>query len=227
MELDSGPRNVVVTNNVMFDNTRSAVVLYQYDAVLRGRSDMSGGDMFNLVFANNTIVGPTAVTIANENTYASLECAVRDVTFVNNVISTTQCVLAFVDRFGGSLAYRDRDGVVFEHNLIECGGVGVAMRLWNGTTTTLQFAMEPWQRVHAATVRDNVAAAPQFRDTARRDYELTPASPAIGLGIDVDAMNLPLPTESLQDLRHALRVDVLGLTRGKVLDAGAYQMFRP
>jgi hypothetical protein len=222
LELDSGPRNVVVTNNLMFNNARSAIVLYEYDAVLRGRSDMSGGDMFNIVFAHNTIIGPTAVTISNEGTYASLDFTVRDVTFANNVIVTTQCVLAFVDRFGGSLAYRDRDGVVFEHNLIDVGP-GVAMRLWNGTTTTLQFTMDQWQRVHGATVHNNLAATPQFRDATRHDYGLTPASPARELGANVDAMRISLSSESLQDLRNALRVDVLGLTRGTVLDAGAYR----
>ncbi|MCL2701581.1 MAG: putative Ig domain-containing protein [Phycisphaerae bacterium] len=222
MEFDSGPRNVVVTNNVMFDNYRSAIVLYHYDAVLRGRSDMTGGDMFNMVFANNTILGAVAVTISNENTYSTLQNGVYGVTFANNVISTTQCVLAFVDQYGGSLAYRDRDGIRFVNNVVECVAGG-AMRLWNGTAIMLQFMMPQWQQVHAATVRNNVAAAPQFRSLALRDFELTPASPALGLGLAVDAMGASLSAESLQDLRNALAHDVLGMVRGQTIDAGAYQ----
>jgi len=226
IEFDDGVRDAVVANNTIVNNSQNQIVLYQYDAVARGRDDMHGGDIYNIVFANNTIVGDSGIKVSNEGVGQAVGMDIRDVTFANNVIQVSDRVLLFYDdtyTTGGSIAFGYADSIYFENNLVDSPKSAGDVVMEDNQTVSHGWSFNAWQNTHSQVAWGNVCDNAGFVNSTLQDYNLTNTSHARDLGLLPDEMRLSLCTASTQALNTAVGTDALGVARTYAIDAGAYQ----
>ena len=226
IEFDDGVREAVVANNTIFDNSQNQIVLYQYDAVARGRDDMHGGDMYNIVFANNTIVGDSGIKFSNEGVGLAIGMDIRDITFANNIIQVADRVMLFYDdtyTTGGSIALGYADSIYFANNIVDCAMNAGDVVVEDNQVVSHGWSFEAWQSTHGQVAWGNVCDDADFVHSSVHDYNVTNTSPARDLGLLPDEMRLSLCPVSTQSLEDAVGTDALGVARTYAIDAGAYQ----
>ena len=204
-----GVSDSMFRNNLVFSNSKQAVVIYDYDSTSQA---IVAYDQTGNTFVNNTLwVGrysvsgyspsPFAAVLFNDATAASH--SFDDNIFRNNII---------VSDSGEAFEFYQADFAdtqIIENNLIYSIGDGRPMGYAGTTYGAAQF------EGFSSLIRNNVFANPRFADVSVDYYDrpelfnfnLLSSSPAINLGVNVDAP----------------ATDITGLYRIGLPDAGCYE----